>query len=238
MTANETIDKYAAGGLSEQDTVGYTYDASNDRVGETHEVQLANPNDPGAADLQSDTMTTDIVDNNNPTGYSQVLEQITRDATTGSLQSDLVFTLGLQVSTQASVTPGSGSSGTPLFLFSDSQGSTRLVLDGSLNIQGTYNYDAAGNAIGFNPATAVTDLLYNRRQTDPLTGQIFLRRRYYDLSTGRFTNSLNPLVGDLSNPLTLNKYAFGNDNPANYIDPYGNSAITNADFLAQMSTAF
>jgi RHS repeat-associated protein len=103
------------------------------------------------------------------------------------------------------------------------------VLDGSLNIQGTYNYDADGNAIGFNPATAVTDLLYDGEQTDPLTGQIFLRQRYYDLSTGRFT-TLDPYFGDLSNPLTLNKYLFGNANPVNFVDPVGASATANTVF--------
>ena len=86
-----------------------------------------------------------------------------------------MFTLGLQIVTQASMTPGGISSGTPLFLFYDAHGSTRLLIDDSLTIQGIYRYDAYGNAIGFDPTTALTSHLYNGEQFDALIGLYYLQ---------------------------------------------------------------
>ena len=41
-------------------------------------------------------------------------------------------------------------------------------------VQQIFNYDAYGNAIGFNPAAAATVYLYSGQQTDAATGLQFL----------------------------------------------------------------
>jgi RHS repeat-associated protein len=64
---------------------------------------------------------------------------------------------------------------------------------------------------------------FNGEEKDCETGLIFLRQRYYDPSMGRFI-SPDFLIGDLTNPQTLNPYIFVLNNPISYIDPNGLSA--------------
>ncbi|MBP0042422.1 MAG: hypothetical protein J7545_10670, partial [Roseofilum sp. SBFL] len=51
-------------------------------------------------------------------------------------------------------------------------------------------------------------------------GQYYLRQRYYDASTGRFTRR-DTYEGRLNEPITLNKYLYANGNPVSYVDPSG-----------------
>jgi RHS repeat-associated protein len=89
-----------------------------------------------------------------------------------------------------------------------------------------YSYDAFGNAIGFDPATAKTEHLYSSEQFDPKIGQQYLRQRYYDPTTGRF-NRLDPFFGNLNDPLSLHKYLYTHGDPVNGIDPSGLMTIGN-----------
>lgn len=56
--------------------------------------------------------------------------------------------------------------------------------------------------------------------TDTKTGLQYLRTRYYDAETGRFTTEDKDL-GTSENPLTRNRYIYVLDNPLNYCDPTG-----------------
>ncbi len=55
------------------------------------------------------------------------------------------------------------------------------------------------------------------------TGLIYMRARYYSTELRRFINA-DKVHGDISNGLTLNRYAFCNGDPANGVDPMGLSA--------------
>ena len=48
----------------------------------------------------------------------------------------------------------------------------------------------------------------------------YLRARWYDVATGRFT-SRDPWEGDRQQPLTTNSYLYALDSPTTYIDPSG-----------------
>jgi RHS repeat-associated protein len=244
MTSSVVINKYdASGSLTEQDTVAYTYNSNGDRVGETDEIQDPDPNNPGTLVVQSNSTTTYLVSDDNPTGYSQVVEQLRRDVTSGAVLKDLVFTLGLQITTQASVTPGSGDSGTPSFLFYDAHGSTRLVLDGTLNILGVYVYDAYGNPIGFDPTTAVVQVLYVGQRLNPLTGEYDDRARDYAPWNGTFTTA-DSYAGNPQSPQSYNKYLYTQGDPTNLFDPSGEAseynwwtgALAHMLFAAYMAT--
>jgi RHS repeat-associated protein len=87
-----------------------------------------------------------------------------------------------------------------------------------------YAFDAYGNAIGFNPAEALTEFLYSGEQFDSKIGQQYLRARYYDPATGRF-NRLDPFFGNLDDPLSLHKYLYVYDDPISGFDPSGQVAF-------------
>ncbi len=55
------------------------------------------------------------------------------------------------------------------------------------------------------------------------TGLIYMRARYYSPTLRRFVNA-DKVHGDISNALSLNRYAFVNGNPASNVDPLGLSA--------------
>ena len=57
-----------------------------------------------------------------------------------------------------------------------------------------------------------------------ITGLEYLRSRYYDTSVGRF-NKPDTYLGDITNPQSLNRYAYAENNPVNYVDPSGHVAI-------------
>jgi RHS repeat-associated protein len=67
------------------------------------------------------------------------------------------------------------------------------------------------SAVG--PLSWMGSLIQNKRD---LTGQLYMRNRYYDPQTGRFTQE-DPigLAGG------LNAYGFANGDPVSYSDPYG-----------------
>ncbi|MDR2441818.1 MAG: hypothetical protein LBE12_20875 [Planctomycetaceae bacterium] len=68
-------------------------------------------------------------------------------------------------------------------------------------------FDAYGNAIGFDPSVALTEFLYSGEQFDSKIGQQYLRARYYDPATGKF-NHLDPFFGNLNDPQSLHKYLY------------------------------
>src|SRR5579871_1825449 len=51
-------------------------------------------------------------------------------------------------------------------------------------------------------------------------GFVYLRERYYDPVTGRFPN-LDPVEGTMEQPMSLNRYSYVQNNPANLTDPSG-----------------
>ena len=96
----------------------------------------------------------------------------------------------------------------------DEQLSTAFVTDGHRNVQNSYQYDAFGMSLG------TTEQLNNRirytgQQYDDVTGQYYLRARYYNPVAGRFMQE-DVYQGD-----GLNLYAYCGNNPVVYDDPSG-----------------
>ncbi len=86
--------------------------------------------------------------------------------------------------------------------------------------------------------TVTTVTLGWRGEThDAATGLIWLRARWYDPATARFL-SADPWHGDPSNPISLNRYVYGNADPVNMHDPTGRYATgTYTEQAATMSVA-
>jgi RHS repeat-associated protein len=117
------------------------------------------------------------------------------------------------------------STGNTQYLLYDGHGSTRqLANDGTPNVVvDCYGYDAYGVMLGGNPnnsAPAPTSLLYAGEQFDTDAQQYYLRARYYDQNTGRFSR-MDPYAGNPQNPQSLHKYLYCHANPVNAIDPSG-----------------
>jgi RHS repeat-associated protein len=231
------------GSLISESTVGgasanYTYNLQNqlatatiDRTEDGHAVHIESSyayNSDGIRVRSDITTSVDgglptaetklfLIDPDNATGYAQVLEELPSVGTAP----DVSYAIGLDVLSQAS------SSATRYFL-ADGQGSTRLLIDSDGSVTAHYDYDAYGNLLGtpagiLTPATTI--LLYTGEQFDPNLGTYYLRARYYDPATGRFTQ-MDPFQGRVGIPQSLHKYIYVSDNPLNAIDPSGRDLIS------------
>jgi len=83
----------------------------------------------------------------------------------------------------------------------------------------TSRYEAYGEEINGTGSVA-NKYLFAGEQYDQNLGDYYLRARYYDTDSGRFTRR-DVYEGSLSNPLTLHKYIYANANPVNFTDPTG-----------------
>jgi len=83
----------------------------------------------------------------------------------------------------------------------------------------TSRYEAFGEKTDATGVVA-NKYLFAGEQYDENLGDYYLRARYYDTDSGRFTRR-DDFEGVLSNPLSLHKYGYVNGNPVNYGDPSG-----------------
>ncbi len=75
-----------------------------------------------------------------------------------------------------------------------------------------------------NPLVA-TSYTYTGREYDKASGLYYYRARYYDSSSGRFL-AVDPDQGNIDSPISItNKYAYVENDPANFIDPDGETKI-------------
>lgn len=138
--------------------------------------------------------------------YAQVLEEYVD----GTLDAGYVYGLDL-----ISLTRG----GVDSFYLVDGLGSVRGLTDASGGVVAGYSYDAFGNLVG-SSGDVENDYLFAGEQFDGELDQYYLRQRFYDSRTGRFTRR-DIYEGELGEPITLHKYLYTGGNPVNFIDPSG-----------------
>jgi len=106
----------------------------------------------------------------------------------------------------------------------DGLGSAIALTDEDGVTTDTYSYDAWGNAthtsgtIADNPYQYVGELGYYTHWQEPTLNLLQLGVRYYDPTTGRFTQQ-DPIKDG------LNWYGYAGGNPIRYVDPFGLSSI-------------
>jgi RHS repeat-associated protein len=110
------------------------------------------------------------------------------------------------------------SSGTTHFAYSDHLGSTRLVTDLYQNVAQNLDYLPYGELISTD--TGIDTYKFTGKERDSESGLDNFDFRYNSSSLGRFM-SPDPLGGSISNPQSLNGYAYVLNNPLNLIDPLG-----------------
>ncbi len=113
------------------------------------------------------------------------------------------------------------SSGTGYYLY-DRQGSVTDILGSGKAPSASYTYDAFGQVTAGAPAYG-NMYGYTGESYNVATGYLYLRARYYDTGMGQFTSE-DSYLGDITEPSTLNRYAYGVGNPMNYTDPTGHEA--------------
>ncbi len=190
--------------VTPSETVRYTYDAGNllTRIETGHDLIEYGYDGAGhrIARRVNGVETRFVVDT--ARGVDQVLEERDGD---GNVVARHIH--GLE---RLSVRDG----GRERWLLGDGLGSVHRWVDGNGTAGESYAYDVFGNVTsGPNDAN---EWLFTGERTDPVSGLIHLRARYYDPETGRFV-SRDP-IGVLGG---VNCYAYGRNNPVNFTDPAG-----------------
>lgn len=156
------------------------------------------------------TTTLYLVDDRNPTGYSQAIEEAT--VTGGVTNLSVIYLPGLNLVSQ-------NRSGTVSYYGNDGNGNTRYLTGSGATVTDTYAYDAYGVPLASTGST-VNEFRYAGERLIPETGLTYLRARYLNTGTGRFWTR-DSFRGYVREPLTLHRYSYVIDDPINRIDPSG-----------------
>lgn len=151
-----------------------------------------------------------LVDDRNPTGYAQVLEERTSTATN-------LYAYGLDLISQRQ------SDGTTHFYGYDGNGNVRYLTAANATVSDTYAYDAFGIQITSTGSTP-NNYRYSGEQFDPNLGFYYLRARYLNPGTGRFWTR-DTLAGSAFDPSSLHRYTYCSADPINRFDPSGHMSL-------------
>ena len=187
------------------DDVTVVYDADGNRVQKT----------------VGSTTTYYLVEALNPSGYVQVMEE--RTALTGDPTVTYVYGLAL-ISQKRGTTTN--------FYGCDGLGSVRYLTAADGSVTDTYTYDAFGIQIGSTGSTP-NNYRYTAQQWDAHLGMYYLRARYYRPELGRFW-TIDSFEGSQSDPLSLHKYLYCKDNPANRMDPSGHDDLNSMNLTGAL----
>ncbi len=157
------------------------------------------------------TTTLYLVDDRNPTGYAQTLEEAT--VTGGVTNLSVIYLLGLDLVAQ-------NRSGTVSYFGYDGNGNTRYLTGSGATVIDTYAYDAFGVSLA-STGSIVNEFRYSGERLSPETGLTYLRARYLNTGTGRFI-SRDSFAGRPEQPASLHRYQYCQSDPVNRMDPSGN----------------
>jgi RHS repeat-associated protein len=158
----------------------------------------------------SGTTTRYLLDDLNPTGLLQVLEE----ASAGAVRTR--FTYGDMLVSQ---TRNASSAPTASYYGYDVYGNITFLTNASGAVTDTYSYDTWGNVVGSTGTTQNTRA-FSGEEVDPDLGFVMLRARQYVPTTGRFQEG-DLVRGDSLRPLTHNRYLYAVADPVNFRDPSG-----------------
>ena len=229
--ASETYD--ANGNVTSTGGMSYTYDSENHMLtasGNGKSISMIYDAFGNRVAKTVNGVTTQylVEDDVNPTGYPQVIEELSGPIGAGSVTR--TYTYGLQrISQLLSPSLTGNSTWTPSFYVYDGGGSVRQLTDSTGKPTDEYEYDAYGNSFT-KSGTTPNNYLYRGEQYDSDLSLYYLRARYYNPNTGRFM-SRDPYDGDAKIPGTLHKYLYADGDPVNGRDPSGRDDEVEYGFL-------
>lgn len=209
----------------------YSYDHEGIRV------SVATTNTPAGGGSATSDVRTFLNDAQNPTGYVQALEEYVSTGG-GAPALDVTYTLGRMVESQHR---GGAASA---YLYDGHSGVRQVTSDAGL-VTDSYTYDGFGVLVAGFGATD-NQHRYRGEYQDLVTGDVYLRARWYASQLGRF-DSRDPFTGFTVEPVTLGKYQYASDDPINGSDPFGlftlgeinvNINTIASNFATRASTAF
>jgi RHS repeat-associated protein len=194
----------------------YTYDSENHMISANNgQVRMIYDGDGNrVAKIVGGVTTQYLVDDLNPTGYAQVVEEVVNGAVTRQ------YTYGLQRISESQFINNVWSTS---FYGYDGGGNVRQLTNSAGVVTDEYEYDAYGNSFT-KQGTTPNNYLYRGEQYDSDLGLYYLRARYYNPMTGRFV-SRDPEDGIDTDPATLHKYDYAGGDPVNAIDPTGRATM-------------
>jgi RHS repeat-associated protein len=183
----------------------YTYDHANRLTSVTSGTLTTGFTYNGAGDRVArtvDGVTTDYV-LDPAAGLTQVLQETSDGQTTSYLY-------GADLLAQYD-------SGTWAYHLNDGLGSVRQLADPAGQVVQGYSFSPFGVPLGESGGEPYG---YTGEQWDASAGLVFLRARYMQPETGRFTQR-DPWPADMFQPQTFNGWPYVTNNPANRVDPSG-----------------
>jgi RHS repeat-associated protein len=193
---------------SQPATLGFLHDGDGNRVRKT------------SAAGGSSVTTHYLVDELNPTGWPQVLEELT-SLNGGAATVTRVNTWGYSLIGQDQF---DGNAWQRRVTGMDAMDNVRFLTDLGGNVTDSFDYDGFGNVIARSGTTTATHL-YRGEQFDADLGMYNLRARYYNPDSGRFWTR-DSFSGLLDDPQSQHRYAYAQNNPVNRIDPSGHYSLT------------
>jgi RHS repeat-associated protein len=186
------------------------------------------------ATTSTNTITTYyLADALSPSGSSQVVEELTKDTATPSLSIPTVTRVYVWGHALISQDRLHGSTWTESYYGYDGQGSVRYLTDANGNITDTYDYDAFGNLTG-GTGTTPNNYLYQGEQYDQDLKLYYLRSRYADPDRGRFW-TMDSFEGFGTDPKSLHKYTFNQNDPINRRDPSGHFSLSEVSTVSGLA---
>ncbi len=219
-----TTDIYDANGNTiSSGGISYSYDFEN-RLLMRGAVTIVYDGDGNRVSEAAAGVTTKyLVDDLNPTGLPQVLDEIVNGSVTRT------YAYGLDRVSESQPVSGTW---TPSFYGYDGHGNVRFLTNTSAAVGNTYQFDGFGNQIA-SAGTTPNSFLYSGEAFDNTTNLYQLRDRWYRPTVGRFITR-DPVEGMRCSPLSFNPYIYGSDDPVNRVDPTGRSDTADVAILEEL----
>ena len=144
-----------------------------------------------------------------------------------------VYTYGSERIAERDLVDVEGVPNDPLYYLYDGHNSVTQMINPVGHVRDKYRYDPFGAPMPGGQLTPNTTLFnnpygYNGEAHDLDSGLQYLRARYYDPSMGRF-QSRDSYLGNIMQPLSLNRYVYTANNPVMYSDPSGHRVLAGDD---------